>query len=88
MFEKLNNLEEGIIRGKEVEDLLKILASNYFDSTLKEDYLIVYNYRCFHQMYNSLIYTIIEKLDLTLNELEKGFNELWNEYKSGKEVNK
>lgn len=88
MFEKLNNLETGIIRGKQVEDLLDILANDYFDRVIKEDSVIVYNYKNFHNMYGSLLNAAISDLHTTLKELQESFNGLYDEYRKSKEVSK
>lgn len=87
MFEKLNNLESGIIKGKQVEDLLKILANDYFDNVEKNETLIVYNYKTFHSVYGSLLNAITNELNDTLKELQSAFNELWEDYKKSKEKN-
>lgn len=86
MFEKLNNLETVIIKGKQVEDLLNILASNYFDKVIKDDACIVYNYKNFHNVYGSLLNAAISDLHITFTELQNNFNELWNDYQKSKEL--
>lgn len=88
MFEKLNNLETGIIKGKQVEDLLDILAIDYFDSVIREDSVIVYNYKNFHSIYGSLLNAAISDLHITLKELQESFNGLYNEYQNQKKEGK
>ena len=79
-IEKINNLEERIIEGKEIKDLLEILAMDYFDKTIKEDSLVVYNYRNFHEMYCSLLSTIILKFDALIDKLESNHKSIWEDY--------
>ncbi len=79
-FEKVNNLEERIIEGEQIKDLLEILAMDYFDKTIKEDSLIIYNYKAFHQMYGSLLNTIISRIVSLLENLKNNHDAMYKDF--------
>lgn len=74
--QKINDLEEVIINGKKIQNLLDILAMDYFDKYISEDSLIVYNYKTFHEKYTSLLYVAIDELKKLIEIQQEKLNKV------------
>ena len=81
MYDNISNLETNFAKTDNVRKMLTLLSSNYFDKVIRDDSLIVYNYKNFHNAYGALLDACIDILNDVVSNGGKEIEELYKKNK-------